>query len=147
MTFTTGSITIDAHAIRSFAQKFDPQPYHLDRDVADASLFGGLCASGWHVCALMMRMLSDCFDAAGLEMIGNDNVPWLKWRIPVFENDTLRAEICVAECRQADAASEYGEVVCDVALLNQDGKTVMSLNTVLQVALRDGPARNKKRAS
>ena len=65
MTFTTGSITIDAAEIRSFARKFDPQPYHLDRDAADASLFGGLCASGWHVCALMMRMLSDCLDDAG----------------------------------------------------------------------------------
>ena len=42
MTFKTGSVTIDAAGIRSFAGKFDPQPYHLDRDAADASLFGGL---------------------------------------------------------------------------------------------------------
>ena len=137
MTFKTGSVTIDAAGIRSFASKFDPQPYHLDRDAADASLFGGLCASGWHVCALMMRMLSDCVDEAGLKMIGNDNVPWLKWRMPVFENDRLHAVISIAECRHGEGNPNHGEVVCDVDVLNQDDKTVMSLNTVLQVARRD----------
>ena len=136
MTFKTGSITIDAAGIRSFASKFDPQPYHLDRDAADASLFGGLCASGWHVCALMMRMLSDCLDEAGMKMIGNDNVPWLKWRMPVFENDRLHAVISIAECRHGEGDLGHGEVVCDVDVLNQDDKTVMSLNTVLQIARR-----------
>ena len=109
----------------------------MDRDAADASLFGGLCASGWHVCALMMRMLSDCVDEAGLKMIGNDNVPWLKWRMPVFENDRLHAVISIAECRHGEGDPNHGEVVCDVDVLNQDDKTVMSLNTVLQVARRD----------
>ena len=42
MTYKTGSVTIDAAGIRSFAIKFDPQPYHLDRDPADALLFDGL---------------------------------------------------------------------------------------------------------
>ena len=42
LTYKTGSVTIDAEGIRSFASKFDPQPYHLDHDEADASLFVGL---------------------------------------------------------------------------------------------------------
>lgn len=140
MTFTTGSITIDAAEIRSFARKFDPQPYHLDRDAADASLFGGLCASGWHVCALMMRMLSDCLDEAGFVMLGNDNVPWLQWRTPVFENDILRATVSVADCAagvQGDEDDQAGDVVCDVTVLNQTDKPVMILNTVLRVARRN----------
>ena len=53
----TGLLNIDAPGIRGFAQKFDPQPYHLDRDAAEASLFGGLCASGWHVSAMMMKLI------------------------------------------------------------------------------------------
>jgi acyl dehydratase len=140
MTFTTGSITIDAAEIRSFARKFDPQPYHLDRDAADASLFGGLCASGWHVCALMMRMLSDCLDDAGFVMLGNDNVPWLQWRTPVFENDILRATVSVADCAagvQGDEDDQAGDVACDVTVLNQTDKPVMILNTVLRVARRN----------
>ncbi len=48
----TGSVTLEAADIRVFAAKFDPQPYHLDRDAGKDSLFGGLCASGWHVSAL-----------------------------------------------------------------------------------------------
>ena len=91
MTFKTGSVTINAVGICSFASKFDPKPYHLDRDAVDASLFGKLCARGWHMYALMMRMLSDCVDEAGLKMIGKDNVPWLKWRMPVFDNDRRHA--------------------------------------------------------
>ena len=146
MTFTTGSITIVATEIRSFARKFDPQPYHLDREAADASLFGGLCASGWHVCALMMRMLSDCLDDAGFVMLGNDNVPWLQWRMPVFENDVLRATVSVADCvadhQDGDTAQDdqAGDVVCDVTVLNQADKKVMILNTVLRVARRTAGA-------
>ena len=146
MTLTTGSITIVATEIRSFARKFDPQPYHLDREAADASLFGGLCASGWHVCALMMRMLSDCLDDAGFVMLGNDNVPWLQWRMPVFENDVLRATVSVADCvadhQDGDTAQDdqAGDVVCDVTVLNQADKKVMILNTVLRVARRTAGA-------
>ncbi len=98
MTFTTGSITIDSTKIHSFARKFDPHPYHLDHELADMSLFGGLCASGWHVCTLMMRMLSECLNDIGFVMLGNDNVPWLQWRMPVFKNDVLRATVSVADC-------------------------------------------------
>ena len=136
MTFKTGSVNIVAGGICSFPSEFDPQPYHLNRDAAHVLLFGGLCASCWHMCALMMRMLSDCVDEAGLKMIGNDNVPWLKWRMPVFENDRLHAVISIAECRHGEGDPNHGEVVCNVDVLNQDHKTVMSLNTVLQVARR-----------
>lgn len=57
--FLTGSMKMEATDIRSFAKKFDPQPYHLDREAGEASLFGGLCASGWHVTAVMMKLVSD----------------------------------------------------------------------------------------
>ena len=53
---------ISVQEIKHFAATFDPQPYHLDHDAAKESLFGGLCASGWHVCAIMMRLLSDTME-------------------------------------------------------------------------------------
>src|SRR5690606_1773920 len=49
----TTSVTVDE--IKEFAGKYDPQPFHLDEEAGRRSLFGGLCASGWHTCALAMR--------------------------------------------------------------------------------------------
>ena len=57
--FVTGQLGITEEEILTFAREFDPQPYHLDRAAADASIFGGLCASGWQATALMMRLLTD----------------------------------------------------------------------------------------
>lgn len=54
-TITLGSHTFDADEIKTFAGAFDPQPFHLDEERARDSVFGGLCASGWHVTAMWMR--------------------------------------------------------------------------------------------
>mgnify|MGYP005659450495 CR=1 FL=1 len=83
--FETHAISLAAPEIRAFATSFDPQPYHLDRDLAEASLFGVLCASGWHVCALMMKLVSDHLAKEKIPLLGNDQVPWLRWFSPVFE--------------------------------------------------------------
>ena len=50
--------------IVAFARQFDPQPFHLDEELARSSIFGGLVASGWHVTALCMRILVDGMGAA-----------------------------------------------------------------------------------
>ncbi len=52
-----GSITPTAEEIIAFATQFDPQPFHLDAEAAKDSVFGGLCASGWHTCAMAMRLM------------------------------------------------------------------------------------------
>ena len=52
-----GTITPTREEIIAFAQQFDPQPFHLDEEAAKASVFGGLCASGWHTCAMAMRLM------------------------------------------------------------------------------------------
>ncbi len=52
-----GSITPSREEMIAFASQFDPQPFHLDDEAAKASVFGGLCASGWHTCAMAMRLM------------------------------------------------------------------------------------------
>ncbi|MEI9982909.1 MAG: MaoC/PaaZ C-terminal domain-containing protein [Aliidongia sp.] len=72
--------------IVEFAAEFDPQPFHLDQAAAEASLLGGLCASGWHTCAMVMRMMCDAYilDSASLGAPGVEEVRWgeagLRWR-------------------------------------------------------------------
>jgi acyl dehydratase len=55
--FTSASHAVDAAQIKAFAHEFDPQPFHLDEEAANASLFKGLAASGWHTAAITMRLL------------------------------------------------------------------------------------------
>ena len=62
------AITLDEQSIVDFAQLFDPQPYHLDREAADASIFGGLCASGWQIGALASRLTGEALIEADLDV-------------------------------------------------------------------------------
>ena len=46
--FTSGTYVMEEARIKEFAAEFDPQPFHLDKTAAEASVFKGLSASGWH---------------------------------------------------------------------------------------------------
>jgi len=47
-----GPITVEEAEIISFANRFDPQPFHTDPEAAKKSVYGGLIASGWHTASL-----------------------------------------------------------------------------------------------
>jgi acyl dehydratase len=85
---TYGAYEVTAEEITAFAAEYDPQPFHLDEEAGRASVLGGLCASGWHVCAMMNRMNVDAYlvRAAGMGSFGLEEVKWLR---PVFVGDTL----------------------------------------------------------
>ena len=55
--FTSGTHVMEAARIKEFAAEFDPQPFHIDESAAEASVFKGLAASGWHTAAVAMRLL------------------------------------------------------------------------------------------
>jgi acyl dehydratase len=129
----TGSLTLNAPDIKSFAEKYDPQPYHLDRDAAEASLFGGLCASGWHMTALMMKLISDQLDAEKILLLGTGEVSWLEWYRPAFEGDSLSARVTVTEKSLPENETDHGLVGCDIEVHNQDEKKVMALSTFLMI--------------
>ena len=57
--FTSATYELGADEIVAFASDYDPQPFHTDPEAAKGSIFGGLIASGWHSCAMGMRMLVD----------------------------------------------------------------------------------------
>ena len=138
--FTTDRITVSRRDILEFAAEFDPQPYHLDSEAADASIFGGLCASGWHVTALMMRLLTDTFNAQQIDLLGSSGVSSLRWRKPVFAGDTLSAAITVTGHNPPAPESAYGFIDCDVEVDNQQGERVIVLNTSLMIGRGPGVA-------
>ena len=135
--FQTGTITIDAEEIIAYATQFDPQPYHLDPAVAEKSIFGGHCASGWQVCALMMRLLADTLNKECIPSVGSSGVETLRWLKPVFANDTLHATIEIVNHRNAESQHRYGLVGCAIDVKNQHDKSVIVLNTDIMVDKRN----------
>jgi len=59
-----GSRTVSEEEIIHFAEQFDPQPFHVDHDAAGKSIYGGIIASGWHTCSIIMRLMVDGFYAS-----------------------------------------------------------------------------------
>ncbi len=77
-------LVLDKNAIVAFASRFDPQPYHLDAEAAEQSIFGGLCASGWHIAALATRLVSETLLQNGHPCVEMISVSQMKWSHPIF---------------------------------------------------------------
>jgi acyl dehydratase len=131
----SGTLRVDAAAIKAFAAQFDPQPFHLNEDAARASFFGSLAASGWHTAALTMRLLVDSgFRPAG-GIIGT-RAEELKWPRPVRPGDELHVEAEVLEVRPSSSRPGQGFIKCRTTTLNQDGEAVQVLVMNLLVQSR-----------
>lgn len=121
-----GGHTLTRDEIVRFASEFDPQPFHLDEEVARQSLFGALAASGWHTCSLVMRMMCDAYllDSASLGSPGLENIRWLK---PVLVGDTLSVRMEVLEARVMNSRPTVGLVRSRWEALNQRGEVVLGM--------------------
>jgi acyl dehydratase len=121
-----GPRDVTSEEIIEFARRYDPQPFHTDPEAARHSIYGGLIASGWHTCAIMMRMLYDgvLVRAASLGSPGVDSVRWLK---PVRPGDTLRARMTVVEARVSRSKPDRGTIKSEWEVFNQSGELVMTM--------------------
>ena len=121
-----GALQVTREAVIAFAREFDPQPFHLDDAAAEASLFGRLAASGWHTCAMTMRMMCDAYllDTASLGSPGIENLKWLK---PVYPGDTLHARLTVLEARPMASRPTVGLVKSNWDVQNQDDGVVLTM--------------------
>jgi acyl dehydratase len=121
-----GALHVTREAVLAFARDFDPQPFHLDDDAAAASLFGRLAASGWHTCAMAMRMMCDGYllRSASLGSPGLENLRWLK---PVFPGDTLGVRMEVLQARPMESRPHVGLVRAQWQVHNQHGQTVLTM--------------------
>ena len=87
-TFALGTKAVTAAEIIEFASEFDAQPMHLDEAAGKASILGGLSASGWHTCAMFMRLICDGFLLDSTSQ-GSPGIDYAKWKKPVLAGDTL----------------------------------------------------------
>ena len=95
---TLGSYTFTEENIIAFAKRYDPQPFHVDKDAALRSPYGGLIASGWHLGALAMRMMVDGLFGRATSM-GSPGIDEVQWRKPVLAGDAIRLDGEVLDTR------------------------------------------------
>lgn len=121
-----GSVTPTAGEIKDFATRFDPQPFHLDEAAGQASIFGNLCASGWHTCSLAMRLTVDNFLLQSSSM-GSPGLEMLRWLKPVYPGDTLALRHTILESRALRTRADIGMVRASWEFFNQHGDKVMQM--------------------
>jgi len=120
--FSSGEYQMTVERMKAFAAEFDPQPFHLDESAAQASVFRGLAASGWHTAAVAMRLLV----TGGLPLAGGSvglggEIAWPK---PTRPGDTLHVESEIVEIVPSRSKPNQGVVTVKSTALNQNDEAV-----------------------
>lgn len=130
-----GSHRFTADDIIRYARQFDPQPFHVDADAARHSLFGGLCASGWHTCAAWMKTFLAFWAAECRRLEHEGKVPPrlgpshgfrdLRWLKPVFAGDTITYSATLLDTREQASRPDrlLDTILCEG--INQHGEPVI----------------------
>jgi acyl dehydratase len=125
-TMQIGSRLVTEEEMIAFSRQFDPQPFHIDHEAAAQSIYGGIIASGWHTCSLMMRIMVDGFLRNSTSM-GSPGVDELRWMKPVRGGDTLNVSVTTLESRPSSSKPDRGVVLYQWLATNQHGEAVASL--------------------
>ncbi|HEY4193280.1 MAG TPA: MaoC family dehydratase [Mesorhizobium sp.] len=128
-TLDLGSKHVTAEEIVEFASEFDAQPMHLSEEGGRQSILGGLSASGWHTCAMFMRLLCDAILLDSTSQ-GAPGIEQVKWKKPVLAGDTLTGRSTVLGKRLSKSRPGLGFVSMRAELFNQRGKSVFELENV-----------------
>lgn len=132
--FTSAEHALDAAQIVAFAQRFDPQPFHLDEEAAKSTFFQGLAASGWHTASITMRLLTQSGLPLADGVIGSGGE--IQWPRPTRPGDVLHVESEVLEVTPSRSRPERGMVVVRSETRNQHGEVLQRLTTKLVVSRR-----------
>jgi acyl dehydratase len=128
-----GEYEVTRDEIVRFARQYDPQPFHVDEEAAAGSMFGDLVASGWHTCAMTMRMLVDnhLSDSAVLGAFGVDK---RRWPTPVRPGDTLSIRTEVLHREPNDEGRGLVRTAGDTT--NHDDQVVLAMERKVLYARR-----------
>lgn len=121
-----GDYAVTREEVIAFAEKYDPQPFHLSDEAAAQTHFGRLSASGWHTCAMTMAMLVAHLKANAQAGLGSPGIDELRWLTPVYPGDRLRCESEVLEKRRSASRPEMGIFKSRMAVFNQNDVMVMT---------------------
>src|SRR5688572_26527009 len=132
-----GSVFVDEEEVLDFGRRYVPLSYHIDKEAAQTSIYGGLIASGWNTAALMMRLYTDNY-LSKVANLGSPGCDAIRWDKPVFPGDELSVRATVMEARRSESRPDRGIVRTFIEVLNQKREVVMSLKMVNFVKRRTG---------
>jgi acyl dehydratase len=133
---TFGPRHVTREEILAFAAEFDPQPMHLDEAAASRSMLQGLSGSGWHLCAIVMRMMFDGF-IGETASLGSPGVNELRWLAPLRPGDDLMLDVDVIEARVSRSRPETGIVTFECGARNAAGQALCKMVSPIMVRRRD----------
>jgi acyl dehydratase len=132
---TFGPRHVTREDIVAFAAEFDPQPMHLDEEAARHTMLNGLSGSGWHLCALMMRMMFDGFIGRAASL-GSPGVNEASWLAPLRPGDDLMLDVDVIEARLSRSRPETGIVTFKASVRNAAGQILCEMVSPIIVSRR-----------
>ncbi|MFK3738004.1 MaoC family dehydratase [Massilia sp. TN1-12] len=121
-----GTRSVTEEEIVAFATAFDPQPFHVDAAAASASIYGGVIASGWHTCSMMMRLVVDGLLSRSSSM-GSPGLDGVRWLAPVRAGDTLNVRYRTVNVKPSSSKPDRGVVWSTWVAINQHGETVCTV--------------------
>jgi acyl dehydratase len=122
-----GERSVTEEEIIAFATQFDPQPFHIDKEAAAQSIYGGVIASGWHTCAMMMRIVLDGMGCEEASM-GSPGLDGVRWLLPVRAGDTIKVRYLTRELKASSSKPDRGIVKSTWVATNQKGEDVCTID-------------------
>ena len=133
-----GTYHVTREEVLDFAQRYDPQPFHLSDEAAAKTHFGRIAASGWHTCAMTMAVIARHVVANEQAGLGSPGVDELRWLKPVYPGDTLHVRGKIVETRPSRSKPEMGSFRTETTVANQDGVPVMRFTSIVLIRRRPG---------
>lgn len=134
-----GERTVNEDEIIAFATQFDPQPFHIDKEAAAKSIYGGVIASGWHTCAMMMRIVLDGMGCEEASM-GSPGLDGVRWLLPVRAGDTIKVRYLTREVKASTSKPDRGIVKSTWVATNQKGEDVCTIDGMAMFRRRPAAA-------
>ncbi len=135
-----GKHRFTADEIVTFAQAYDPQPFHVDAQAAKSSMFGGLVASGWHTCSVFMGMLVRGV-LQGSTSMGSPGIEEIRWIKPVRAGDTITMYNKILDKRLSESKPDRGIVTTEWEGVDEQGETVITVRSKVIFGLRSPQVR------
>jgi acyl dehydratase len=133
--FELGSYIVTREELIDFARKYDPFPFHLDDEVAKATPFGGIIASGWMTALIWLRLMHEALlDPA--TVLGSPGHEEMNWPTQVKPGDRLHGRVEIKESRISKSKPGLGFVRYTAKLYNQREDCVFVTTSTLIVRAR-----------
>lgn len=130
-----GSIEVTEEEMLEFAERYDPQPFHIDEEEAQESIYGDLIASGWLTCALSARLLvKEHMNETAI--VGGRGMDEVRWHQPVYAGDTLSVSFELVEKHEGDNPM-FGHTKGKITTKNQHDTTVLTMYGLALVEKRE----------